>query len=144
MQPPPPQRPYPQPGPVPPPGQAPGYHYPHGAPQGHPPQGHPPGPPQMVKAPLPPGVEAHRGITVLVLGAIGVMSFIPFFGVAAWVMGSADLKKMAAGQMDREGFFFTRVGRICGIISTVLGTLWIGAVLSMILLPLVMMFVRSS
>lgn len=149
MTPQPPQRPYPQPAPVPPhgypPGQPHGQPQHHGPPQGHPPHGYQPGaPPPVVKPPLPAGVEAHRGITVLVLGAVGVMTFIPFFGAAAWIMGSADLRKIAAGTMDPEGYFFTRVGRICGIISTVLGVLWLAAVISMFLLPFVMMFFQSS
>ena len=135
-----PARPYAPPRPVQPPGQA------HGQPPGQPygpPPGQPYGPPPL-KAPLPPGMEQHRGITVMVLGAMGIITCLPFFSVVAWVMGSADLKKMARGQMDPEGFFLTRIGRICGIIGTILGVLWVGFFVTMFLLPFVMMFVQAS
>lgn len=89
-------------------------------------------------------MEEHRGIVVMVLGAMGIITCLPFFGVAAWVMGSADLKKIARGQMDPEGYFLTRIGRICGIISTVLGVLWVGFFVTMFLLPFVMIFIQGS
>ena len=64
-------------------------------------------------------MEPHRGTTILVLGILGFV-VCPICGIVAWVMGNADLKKIAAGQMDPEGLGNTKAGRICGIISTIL------------------------
>jgi len=89
-------------------------------------------------------MEEHRGIMVMVLGAMGIITCIPFFGVAAWIMGSTDMKKIAAGQMDPEGYFLTRIGRICGIVSTILGVLWVAFFVTMFLLPFVMVFVSGT
>lgn len=74
---------------------------------------------QQVDPAIKPPQEAHRGTMILVLGILGlVCCFI--FGIAAWVMGGGDLKKMDAGVMDPEGRGLTQAGRICGIISVVL------------------------
>lgn len=89
-------------------------------------------------------MEEHRGLIVMILGAAGIFTCLPFFGVAAWIMGNTDLKKIAAGQMDPEGYFLTRIGRICGIISAVLGLLWIAAMLAIFVLPVLMMFIQAS
>ena len=79
----------------------------------------------------------------MILGAMGIMTCLPFLGVAAWIMGSADLKKIARGSMDPEGAFLTRAGRICGIISTVLGVLWVGFFVFMFVLPFVTMAIHA-
>jgi hypothetical protein len=62
-------------------------------------------------------MKPHRGVLILVFG---ILSFVvcPFFGVAAWVMGSNDLQEMAAGRMDLTGRDMTKAGRICGMIGT--------------------------
>jgi len=64
-------------------------------------------------------MEPHRGTLILVFGILSIV-LCPFFGIAAWLMGNGDLKKMAAGQMDPEGEGQTKAGKICGIIGTVL------------------------
>ncbi len=64
-------------------------------------------------------MEPHRGTLILIFGIIGLTVCQPF-GIAAWLMGNADLKKMAAGQMDPEGEDLTKAGKICGIIGTIL------------------------
>jgi hypothetical protein len=56
---------------------------------------------------------------ILVLGILGLV-LCGFLGIAAWVMGSADLKEMDAGQMDPAGRGNTNAGRICGIIASIL------------------------
>jgi hypothetical protein len=79
--------------------------------------------------------EPHRGTLILTLGIISVASVgaivcwglgslvgLPL-GIAAWVMGHKDLKKIRANQMDREGEGSTTAGRILGIIGTILGGL---------------------
>jgi len=64
-------------------------------------------------------LRPHRGTLILVLGILGlVCCFI--CGIVAWVMGSGDLKEMAAGRMDPAGQGLTQAGKICGIVSVVL------------------------
>ena len=64
-------------------------------------------------------MKPHRGATILVLGILGIV-LCPFFGPAAWVMGSTDLQQMAARQMDSSGRDLTQAGRVCGIVGTIL------------------------
>ncbi len=72
-----------------------------------------------------PGMKPHRGTLILVLGILGiVLCFI--CGIVAFIMGGKDIKEMQAGTMDPAGMQLTKIGRICGIIGTVLGILVIG------------------
>ena len=73
-------------------------------------------------------MKPHRGAVILVLGILGFV-LCPFFGVAAWVMGSGDMAQIDAGTMDPEGRGLTQAGKVCGIVSSVLGILWIGLLL---------------
>jgi hypothetical protein len=73
--------------------------------------------------------EPHRGPTILILGIIGLVVGmlcgvgLPF-GVAAWVMGYRDLRKMRyAKSMDPEGEGMTQAGMVCGAIGTFFATL---------------------
>jgi len=89
--------------------------------------------------------EPHRGGLVLVLGIIGLCLSFPHIlavmglplSLAAWIMGSSDLARMKAGEMDPQGQANTRGGRICGIIGTVISLLWFAvfglAILSIVL-----------
>ena len=64
-------------------------------------------------------LRPHRGGLILALGILGlVCCFI--CGIIAWVMGSNDLKEMAAGRMDPAGQGLTQAGKICGMISVIL------------------------
>ncbi len=75
----------------------------------------------------------HRGTLILVLGIVGILGCLPT-GIAAWVMGNGDLKKIAAGEMDPEGEGLTKAGKICGIITVVAHIiLIIGLVLAVVL-----------
>jgi hypothetical protein len=71
--------------------------------------------------------EPHRGTLVLVLGTVSIgmaMVFTPLalpFGVAAWILGQSDLRKMKRNDMDPAGKGNTEAGWICGIIGTCLG-----------------------
>ena len=56
---------------------------------------------------------------LLVFGILGLV-ICGFFGIAAWIMGAADLKEMDAGTMDPAGRSLTNAGRICGLIATIL------------------------
>jgi hypothetical protein len=64
-------------------------------------------------------MKPHRATLVLVLGILGLVVCQPI-GVAAWVMGSNDLKEMDAGIMDPSGRGQTQAGKICGLIATIL------------------------
>ena len=64
-------------------------------------------------------MSPHRGVMILVMGIVGLVVCAPV-GIAAWIMGRQDLAKMDAGQMDPEGRQLTNIGKILGIIATVL------------------------
>ncbi len=64
-------------------------------------------------------MKPHRGTLILVLGILGLVVCAPL-AIAAWVMGSGDLKQMDAGTMDPSGRGTTQAGKICGIIGTIL------------------------
>lgn len=64
-------------------------------------------------------MKPHRGTLVLVLGILSLVVCSPL-GIAAWIMGSGDLKQMDAGTMDPSGRGNTQAGKICGIIGTIL------------------------
>ena len=71
----------------------------------------------------------HRGGLILLLGLLGIILEPcpgPIFAIAAWVMGSNDLREMDAGRMDKSGSDLTRAGMIMGMIISVL---WILALL---------------
>jgi len=91
-----------------------------------PPQKAPEVPPQQAYA----HYEEHRGTMILVFGILGIACCFPF-GIAAWVMGNADMQKINAGIMDPDGKGTTNAGKICGIISVALASL--GIILQIIL-----------
>jgi predicted Zn finger-like uncharacterized protein len=75
--------------------------------------------------------EPHRagtvqalGIASLVLGACYVFPIGFPLGIAAWVMGRRDLKKMEDGVMDPDGRKKTRDGWLCGLVGTLLNAVW--------------------
>jgi hypothetical protein len=64
-------------------------------------------------------MKPHRATLILVFGILSLVVCAPL-GIFAWIMGNADLKEMAAGQMDPSGRETTNIGKILGIIGTVL------------------------
>jgi hypothetical protein len=74
-------------------------------------------------------MKPHRGTVILVLGILGLVVCAPL-AIAAWVMGSNDLKEMDAGTMDPTGRGATNAGKICGIIGTILMIL--GAIIGVV------------
>jgi hypothetical protein len=65
----------------------------------------------------------HRGPILL---GMGVASFVVaplILGPATWIMAHNDLHEMDAGRMDTAGRDQTRIGRLCGMLSTLLCTL---------------------
>jgi len=93
----------------------------------------PPPPPQAISIAAQPQHdydEPHRGGLILGLGIGGlVLSLmccftvpIPialFIALPAWVLGSKDMRKLNAGEMDPTGKGMTQGGLICGIIGTI-------------------------
>ncbi len=77
-------------------------------------------------------MRPHRGTTILVLGILSLVCCGFITGIPAWIMGSSDLKAMAAGEMDPSGEGQTKAGKICGIIGVVLTV--VGIVVQVILL----------
>jgi hypothetical protein len=63
--------------------------------------------------------EPHRGVVVLVLGILG-LSVCALCAPIAWYFAKQDLPKMDAGVMDPSGRQFTSIGKILGIVGTVL------------------------
>ena len=64
-------------------------------------------------------MKPQRGTLILVLGILGLVICGPC-GIAAWIMGNADLKEMDSGVMDPSGRSTTNAGKICGMIATIL------------------------
>jgi hypothetical protein len=64
-------------------------------------------------------MKPHRGTIILVLGILSLIICAPL-GIAAWIMGSGDLKEIDGGTMDPAGRSLTQAGKICGIIATIL------------------------
>jgi len=78
-------------------------------------------------------MKPHRATLVLVFGVLSLIICAPL-GIAAWIMGNADLKEMAAGTMDPSGKDMTKIGRILGMIGTILLILGvIGSILVLVL-----------
>jgi hypothetical protein len=63
----------------------------------------------------------HRGTLILILGILGLVGIgAPITGIIAWILGNSDLAQMRAGTMDPEGESNTSLGRILGMIATLL------------------------
>ncbi len=75
--------------------------------------------------------QPDRGAAVLSLGIISLALILIWctspvgacLGLAAWIMGQKDLRKMKSGQMDDRNRGLTQAGWICGILGTILNTL---------------------
>ena len=65
-------------------------------------------------------LRPHRGTLILVFGILSLVVCGFFLGIPAWIMGNADLRAMAAGEMDRSGEGLTKAGKICGMIAVIL------------------------
>ena len=78
-------------------------------------------------------MKPHRGTLILVLGILSLIICQPV-GIAAWIMGNADLKQIAAGTMDPEGKSLTQIGKILGMIAVLL--MIIGVVLGVLFMVL--------
>jgi hypothetical protein len=64
------------------------------------------------------GIVSLAIIMVWCASPLGVI-----LGLAAWIMGRTDLRKMKSGQMDDTGRGTTQAGWICGMLGTLLNGL---------------------
>jgi hypothetical protein len=67
-----------------------------------------------------PHLEPHRGQMIMILGIVSLFVIPPILGPIAWYMGNQDLKKMDAGTMDPAGRDNTKLGKIIGMVATIL------------------------
>jgi predicted Zn finger-like uncharacterized protein len=68
----------------------------------------------------------HRGGLILTFGIIAIVTGLGVvFGPIAWVMGNNDLKEISEGRMDPEGESMTNIGRILGMVATILSIIGI-------------------
>jgi hypothetical protein len=81
----------------------------------------------MAQDPGRPTQDPGRATLVLVLGILSIVfcgcGWI--LGPIAWMLGSADLKKIAAGEISEQARSNTQVGVYCGMIGTALGVLYL-------------------
>lgn len=68
----------------------------------------------------------HRGVVILLLGALGMIAACPIFSLMAWGMASADLAEMQDGKMDKTGYGLTILGYYLGMTG---GVLWLVGIL---------------
>ena len=64
-------------------------------------------------------MQPHRGTMILVLGILSLVC-CQLLGPVAFFMGNGDLKAMDEGRMDPQGRDLTNIGKILGIIGSVL------------------------
>jgi hypothetical protein len=65
-------------------------------------------------------MKSSNGVLILVLGILSWVGFGPLTGIAAWVMGNSALKEIDAGIADPSERQFVQVGKILGMINTIL------------------------
>ncbi len=76
----------------------------------------------------------HRGGMILALGIVGLVVGCFVVSAIAWVLGNQDLQAMNDGRMDPAGRDLTQVGRILGMVFTILTLIGIGIFVMVILL----------
>jgi len=79
--------------------------------------------------------QPHRGVLILILGIMGILTTCPIPSIMAWVMGSHDLDEMQKGRMDDSGYSLTNAGRLLGMIFSALYI--VGCVIAMFALVLI-------
>jgi hypothetical protein len=80
-------------------------------------------------------MKPHRGTLILVFGILG-FTCCPLFGMAAWIMGGGDLRQMDAGSMDPSGRGQTNIGRVLGMIVTILFCIAILGIMASLAVPM--------
>ncbi|MCB9914328.1 MAG: hypothetical protein H6828_04140 [Planctomycetes bacterium] len=64
-------------------------------------------------------MRPHRGITLIVVGLLGLV-VCGVFGPVVWVMARRDLAEMNAGTLDPAGRGLTVAGAVLGVLGTLL------------------------
>lgn len=87
------------------------------------------GPETPAAPPPPPTGGTTRGgsgkaITALVLGILSIIC-CGLLGPVAWILGGNELKAIAAGTAPASNETLAKVGKILGIIGTVLMLVWV-------------------
>ena len=77
----------------------------------------PPPPPSGGGAPGP--IDHPKGVTILVLGILGLVCCQPV-GIAAWLMGNNVMQEIDADPSRYANRQLVQIGRILGIVATVL------------------------
>lgn len=78
-------------------------------------------------------MKSANGVIVLVLGILSFVGFGCLTGLPAWLIGNQSLKDIDAGLADPNERGMVQVGRILGIIATLLFAIGIVFVLIAIL-----------
>lgn len=64
-------------------------------------------------------VPGDRGALILALGIMGWIVLCPFLSLAAWIMGSHDLREMRAGRMSTSGMGMTQAGVVLAVVHVI-------------------------
>ncbi len=65
-------------------------------------------------------MKSANGVVILVLGILSFVGFGCLTGIPAWIMGNIALKEIESGQADPSERQLVQVGRILGMIMTIL------------------------
>ena len=65
------------------------------------------------------GSASGKAVTALVFGILSIF-MCPLLGVVAWVLGNGELKAIAAGEAPVEGRTLASVGKVMGMVMTIL------------------------
>lgn len=69
------------------------------------------------------GAKQSQGVLILVLGILGFVGCGCLTGIPAWIMGNSALAAIDRGEMDGSDRTLVQVGRILGMIATILAAL---------------------
>jgi hypothetical protein len=81
--------------------------------------GSPPPPPPPPPSGGPGAVDHPKGMTILILGILSLVCCSPL-GIAAWLMGNSALKEIDSQPGRYANRQIVQIGRILGIIGTVI------------------------
>lgn len=70
-------------------------------------------------------MKSANGVLILVLGILSFVGFGFVTGLPAWIMGNSALRDIEAGVADPSEQSMVQIGRILGMIMTILSVLGI-------------------
>ena len=83
-----------------------------------------------------------RGGVILALGIVSLLLLGPLTGIAAWVMGHRDLRRITAGEVSQDDRTLTQVGTVLGIVGTFLSPVFL--IVSMTVLAVTLAVFNAS